>query len=420
MSKKLNLSSNIFLSAILLFVALSTNFGIGVKLGLQKKAENDPYYYLQLARTIASGGGYVAHNSHWPDSPTMRSLPGWPFLISIALRLFPDYSPDMVMRIMSLTINSLFVVILFWLTMLLFHRQSVAFVASIAYCLHPAALFIAYFGCSEPLFLLLVAAGLFFIILRIESPMFISIGSFILGCSCLVRPNFILFIFFVIVISFVLWIKRRSLISFYKLSMICLYITLFLGPIFVWTVRNYTICGHFPVISTLRGHTLYGANNSVVANTLGYWGYWVFPDSIPGERTMAELSQTMSEYEVDKYYFEKGKQYILKNWFFMPRLLLGKFIRAYVPIPFAPIWESYVASLYRWFLYLGVAIGLYFGWKNINPLYRVCLVSMALTNFVMVMIFWGHARFALAIEPFFLPFAGTAAVNCIDGIFKRN
>ena len=415
----MKLSTVIFLSAIVLTVALSINFGIGNHLGMDKKAVSDPYYFLQLARTMASGGGYVAHNSHWPDSPTMRSLPGWPFTLSIALRLFPDFSPDTVMRILSLTINSLIAVGIFWLTFLLFRRLPAAFFAGIAYILHPTALFTAYHGCSEPLFLLLVTVGLLFVTLRMKSALFCCIGSFLLGCSCLVRPNFILFGFFIIIISCILWLKERSFLSCHKILMLCFYIILFAGPTFIWTLRNYTICHHFPVISTLRGHTFYGGNNPVVANTLGYWGYWVFPDSIPGEKTMAELSKSMSEYEVDYYYFEKGKQYILKNWFFMPRLLLGKFIRAYVPIPFGPIWETYIASLYRWLLYLGTAIGLYFGWKKISLFYRVCLVSMALTNFVMVMIFWGHARFALALEPFFLPFLGIAIVTSFYRVSKN-
>jgi hypothetical protein len=156
-----------------------------------------------------------------------------------------------------------------------------------------------------------------------------------------------------------------------------------------------------------------------VANTLGYWGYWVFPDSIPGETTMAELSKTMSEYEVDEYYFKNGKEYLQQNWFTLPRLLLGKFIRAYVPIPFAPIWETYVASLYRWLLYFGTVIGLCFGWKKVSPIYRVCLVSMALTNFVTVMVFLGYVRFAFALEPFFLPLFGIGAIAFFDPFYRK-
>jgi hypothetical protein len=189
----------------------------------------------------------------------------------------------------------------------------------------------------------------------------------------------------------------------------CLLATvLFLIPSTLWACRNYGICGHFPVLSTLRGQTFYGGNNDVVANDLEYWGYWVFPNSIPGETTMLALAASLSEYQVDCYYFTKGKDYARKNWFAMPRLLLGKAIRAYVPVPWKPGLGAYVVSAFRWVVFLSALIGIYLLWRRLNTGCLIIVGAMAMTNLFTVLMFWGCARFSFALEPFLLPFSACA------------
>jgi hypothetical protein len=173
------------------------------------------------------------------------------------------------------------------------------------------------------------------------------------------------------------------------------------------------VCGHFPVLSTLRGQTIYGGNNSVVANDLNYWGYWVFPDSIPGETPMAELAGTRSEYEVDVYYYDRACSYIRENWFGLPRLLLGKLVRAYVPVPWKPQWASYGVCAYRILLYLAAIAGVFLGLRRVPRGYGVLLLAMLLTNIMTVLIFWGVTRFAFVLDPFLLPFAGLAMVRAL-------
>lgn len=413
------LSKDISYLSIVLFVAIAANASISWYLGFERKADNDPYYYLQLARSLAEGRGYVLSDSQWPTSPTMRQMPAWPFFVSIGLRLFPEAMPDIVMRIISLSINSLIAFGIYFITLTLFNRYLVGLTAGIAYAFYPSALILSYMGCSEVLFLLFVAGGVIFIILKPQRPVFKCFGFLLLGCSCLVRANFIVFIIFMALISVWSWRMDRRHFPSRSILWMSFYVVLFLGPTFLWTLRNYTVCGHFPVVSTLRGHTFYGGNNQIVANSLDWWGYWIFPDAIPGEKTISELSETMSEYEVDEYYFEKGKQYILENWFYMPRLLLGKIIRAYVPVPFKPTWQTYIASLYRWFLYVGLIIGMLIGWRESNKVYRVCLISFALVNLLTVLVFWGYFRFAFVLETFLFPYFALGVFH-VSNAFSKN
>jgi hypothetical protein len=175
------------------------------------------------------------------------------------------------------------------------------------------------------------------------------------------------------------------------------------------------VCGHFPVLSTLRGQTFYGGNNTVVAKDFKYWGYWVFPNSIPGEKPMVELAKTLTEYEVDAYYYSKGKQYIAGNPLSMPRLLIGKLVRAYVPIPWRLTRASGVVSAYRWLLYLVALIGIWGWWKHGDGTYRIVFLAIVMTNIATVLVFWGCSRFAFPLDPFLFPFA--AAV--VGGMGRR-
>ena len=204
---------------------------------------------------------------------------------------------------------------------------------------------------------------------------------------------------------------KGSTIRWWSIAILALGVALFLLPSGLWASRNYRVCGHFPVLSTLRGQTLYGGNNDVVANNFTYWGYWVFPDAIPGEKTMAELARSMSEYEVDRYYYEKGKAYIRSHLDSVPRMWMGKLVRAYVPVPWNLTVETGAVSVYRWFLYGVALIGVLRWWRAVDGLYRMTVSAMLLANTATILVFWGCARFAFPLDPFLLPFAAAGLLK---------
>jgi hypothetical protein len=178
-------------------------------------------------------------------------------------------------------------------------------------------------------------------------------------------------------------------------------------------------------------------------NQRKWWGYWIFPNSIPGETPMAELAQTMNELEVDDYYTQQGMTFVKTHWRQMPKLLVGKLIRAYIPIPWTRSMGTIVVSLYRalvgLFSLAGIAalLGMYkrseflllrspfkttqTRTRHPSPIthYSLLITALVLTNVSTVLIFWGCARFAFAIEPFFYPFSGLAAVGVVTWFSKH-
>lgn len=406
---------------VVLVAATAVNLLAGVVYGLRRPMCSDASYFLGIAKSLADGHGYFLKEGFWPDQPTMSRAPAWPFLVSAGLRACRSVSPDLLMRIMSLALNAVVAALVAALALRLFRTAAAALIAGLAWAVYPMALFEACEGNSEILFLGLALTGVLLILERsgteapdggpalpaiqpASSARFLA-GCLTLGCACLVRTNFVLFGVFALV---TLGVCCRFRFSVRAARLLAMGLLLFSLPSGLWALRNYRVCGDFPVLSTLRGQTLYGGNNPVVAETLPYWGYWVFPDVIPGEKTMYELSRTMSEYDVDCYYTRKARAFIRGHKLAMPRLLLGKLIRAYVPIPWKPSLGSYAVSAVRWVLYATALAGLIVAWRRVDRTYRAILAAVMLTNVTTVLLFYGYSRFAFELDPFLLPLSAFA------------
>ncbi len=437
---------------LVLAVALVLNLGVAIGLGLNRPMQSDSFYFLCIAKSLAQGHGYVLQEGFWPAAPTMSRAPGWPWVVSLGLRALPGANPDAMMRVMAGLLNTLAAGLVAGLAWVLFRRRLTAVCSGLAYALYPVALYEAYEGTSEILFIVMALAGTLLLLNRDWRR---PVGVLTLGAAALVRPNFVAWIVFagaVLAWQAVCYGRSRttarsctapgspscgadvssawtdaeaggdtspttgapraahglSATNLHKGLMAVVLILLFLLPPLLWAGRNYHVCGHFPVLSTLRGQTFYGGNNSVVADTLEYWGYWIFPNSIPGEPTMYELSRTMSEHEVDVYYFNRGVAWVRQHAAAMPRLVLGKLIRAYVPVPWKPSAKSAAVAGCRLALYMLSGIGLCLWWRRLDPAFRVVLVAMVLANALTVVLFWGCARFAFELDPVLIPFAALA------------
>lgn len=391
--------------ALVFSAALAANIAAGFALGPSRPLVGDAYYFLQLAESLRDGAGYVVRDGFWPDTPSMRRMPAWPFVASLALRAVPGANPHTAMRVSAMLLNVLAALAVTALAARIVPRPAPAGAVGLAYALHPTALYDAHAGLSEPLFILLAAAGTAALL---GSGRRRAIGALGLGCACLARANFVLWLPLAALSAGVWAFCRRFRPSREQWIQAALAAVLFVLPAGLWMVRNASVSGAFPVLSTLRGQTFYGGNNEVVANQLEHWGYWVFPDSIPGEIPMAQLAAERSELEVDVYYFRRGKTFVRDNARNMPRLWLGKMVRAFVPVPWKPAWPSAAASVYRWGLYLCALAGLCRAGRRLGALYGIALTAMALTALITVLAFWGCARFAFALEPFLLPSAALA------------
>lgn len=389
--------------ACLFGVALILNGLVGGLLGYKRPLESDGAHFLAIAQSLARGQGYRQPLSYWPQEPTAKRLPAWPFVLSMALRAAPSLDPHLMTRLINGLIHGGGAVLMALLVFDLTRRRRGALLGGLVYAAHPTGLFCVQNGLSEPLFLLLCIAGIRIFLGR--GPRSRLLGGGLLGLACLVRANFVLWMAVAVVLALVIVLKQRWARPKRWIPQAVLWagvVVVFYLPLSFWVMRNYLVVGHFPLISTLKGQTFYGGNNRLVATNFTWWGYWVFPDRIAGETPMRELARTRSEYETDQYYLQKGQAFVHTQALLLPQLGLGKLVRAYVPIPWKPAWGSYLVGIYRLALYLGVGLAAR-RVKGLPQSYLMILAALLITNVVTVLLFWGHARFAFAVEPFLIP-----------------
>jgi hypothetical protein len=222
-----------------------------------------------------------------------------------------------------------------------------------------------------------------------------------------VRSNFILLPVMAGLVALPL-LRSPELRSIRAWGMVAMLAAAFWLPSALWMVRNYALSGEFPVLSTIEGETLYGANNSYVASDLSVWGYWVFPNDIPGETAKKDLARTMTERQLDRYYHRKGIAFLKQHWFEVPRLELGKLIRGFVPVPWVAGWGSYAVFLFRAILYAGILLSLK-SFRTLDESYRTIVGGMFLVVLLTVLLYYGTYRFTFCVEVFLIPAVAIAA-----------
>ncbi len=411
--------------AIVLVLACMVNGAALVVWGVSTEVESDAKYFLGIAQNLADGNGYKNPYNYWPNQPTMDRAPGWPVLEAVALKITPgNIASHTIARVLAVLINISNPVLICLLSIIILKKPILSIISGGLYVLHPTALYTTLNALSEPAFVLLLVAGTILVLRKTERQYLPVLGAFLLGLACLIRPNFILFPFVLFGVWFI-WrlfhLPDTGGIDRKKIGGVLASFAVFLAPTSFWMLRNYKVSNEFPIISTLMGQTLYGGNNEIVANDLDVWGHWIFPDKIPDTPSMHSLTETMNEQEINTYYAERGKKYIFSHWRTMPRLLLGKLIRAYGLVPWTAGTTNYLVALFRSGLYLLGTIGVL--WLNIDKsklnLFCLLLASMILVNIATVLIFWGSPRFAFAIEPILCVLAGFGIVRTAEFIYKQ-
>jgi hypothetical protein len=386
---------------IVFVIAIVANAAALLGTSSKSAGDGDGPFYISIARNLAAGKGYVLGESFYPDKPTMGRAPVWPALLAIPALIAPRADDHTLLRDTAACLNSLSAVLLFGITWTLSRNLWVSVVAGLGYAAYPVALALTAGGNSEIPYVFVAGLGIFHILRRGRSE---YVGALVLGLSPLVRSNFVLLPVMAAVAACWVLRTRRQWVHFAILA------ALFWLPSGLWIARNYAVSGEFPVLSTIEGETLYGANNEHVATDLKDWGYWVFPNDIPGETAKRELAQTMSERQIDRYYHQKGMAYLKAHWPELPRLEVGKVVRAFVPVPWVANWSSDAVFFCRAILYPAILLTLR-TFVSLPGLYRLIVTGMFLVLVVTVLIYYGTYRFTFCVEVFLIP---AVAIGAFD------
>jgi hypothetical protein len=376
-----------------------------VRMDPNSPVHRDGPYYIGLARSMAAGRGYYLEASFWPDKPEVGRSPLWPALLTLPSFLFSHANDNALLRYTGAAVHGGAAALLMLLTFQLTGSLVGSVLAGVFLGLYPPASALVFGGYSEPVYLLVTFAGL---ILAFEGGKLAWFGVLLGGIGVLSRSNYV--VLPEILLGVTALFRPKSLRSWSNLRLWVLGAVLFSTPSAIWIVRNYAVSGYFPVLSAMEGETLYGGNNARVANDLNWWGYWIMPNEIPGEQTKQALAATRTEVELNKYYHDRAVEFIRDNWFSWPRLLVGKLVRGFVPVPWAPLAASYVAFLCRACVYAAF-IAACFLWRGHNVPYSLLVGAMFLVTLETTVIYYGAFRFTFCVEPFLFPFIVAAGVG---------
>jgi hypothetical protein len=265
--------------------------------------------------------------------------------------------------------------------------------------LSPGAVSFILTGLSETLFLLLTVAA---VVALLSGGRRHYLAALCFGLTPLVRTNFVLMPALIVALLLIFPKARLEFVREKPARIGVLLIIAYL-PVMLWAARNYTLTGRMFLLSSLEGETLYGSNNEVVATDLASWGYWIFPDAIPGEARKLDVARGRTDADLNDYYNAKAVAWFKTHLRDYPRLVLGKMIRALVPVPWIPHASTWVAFSYRFLLDV-LFIALAQWWcAAANRLYLMVLCAMFSIVLITTVVYYGSFRFTHCAELFFIP-----------------
>jgi hypothetical protein len=389
--------------ALVFFISLIMLVGVTLAWGSSRKFNPgaDSEQYMAIGQSLASGNGFKNPVSPWPNLPDYARMPGWPAIISFGIRVAPSVTPEAVTRYSNAVCLSLAGAFFCALSTLLGAARKFSTAAGLSVSLSPSLVYLSIEGMSEISFVMIISMGLTALL---ASRRWLYPASVILGTAALVRSNFILVPLAFLFLVFLLRSNREECRNQLTLTSAILACLLAATPAVVWTLRNAEVTGR-PLLSSIEGETFYGSNNAVTANNLEYWGYWVMPDNIPGEVPKLKLAHQLgSDMALSDYYHQKGIAWLSSNVSALPRLELGKFVRAFVPIPWIPHPASYAAFFCRFLLYVLWVVLFPLWWPHMRRTYLLFCLALAITHLITTALYYGVFRFTHCyIEIFFVP-----------------
>jgi len=369
-------------------------FAIAARTGLNKPfiPGDDNSQYASIAASVARGHGYKDPVGVWPTKAATDRVPVFPLVLSIGMRLDPRASEQVISRVTNLVCLALAGIAMGALCRRLGLRPGACLVGGLCLSLAPVLISLALQGLSEICFLLVVTAGL---VLVFSNPRCFYPGCVVIGLGTLVRPNFIVVPFFFAALALLVTYARKQLTGSMALRG-ALALCLTTLPALLWMVRNDAITGRFPLLTTDYGETFYGSNNDVTANQLQYWGYWTFPDNIPGETPKKILATRMNDVDLNDYYYQRGADWIESHPSALPRLLLGKTIRSLALVPWSdsPSWQEFAVFTLRLVFLALVLITMPYWWHAIDRRYLLFLGALAISHAVTTVMMYGLVRFS--------------------------
>ena len=282
--------------------------------------------YHNSAISMLNGTGYPAHGS----LPFVRP-PLYPFLLTIVYFFF-NHETYLTARLFNAVLDTAACFVFYKLFLLVWNNRRTAILASLIYVFNPLYLFFSARVRVEALFILLVAAGVYFLIKEYKKD-FPSWGKIFLigvifGLSILCRSNATMILGLV-----PLWLIYCNLKNWNKGALLgfgfALGCVLIIAP---WSIRNYHKYGEMIIITDGFGYAFWISNTDIKIDNLSARNYreYIESDNRLWEATakVEEEIKGKSYKEREAHYTNLSFQYIRNNfptWLWLNVLKFAEF-----------------------------------------------------------------------------------------------
>ncbi len=348
--------------------------------------------YWVLAQTVARGEPY----EYGPSGPRIFRTPGYPVMLAPIFLVFGDNPPVMPARVLSVLFGT-FAVLGVWLLAKRLYGVRAANLAALATAVYPGLIALSVPILSEAPFCALIPFQLLLWTLASQADkkgiaLLLAFGTGVLGAAVtLVRPSWLLFMPFAIVVGLILSRQRarEALIAAGVMAGLIFGMT-------PWWIRNAQVTGHFVPTTLQVGASLYDGWNPMAtgASDMSY-----VPEFLAQERQaeadgLVDTTDTF-EYRLDRRMRDAAMDWAKQHPGDVLRLAAVKFARIWNAWPNEPAFSRpavrlAVAATYLPLLLLGLlgaCQALRRGWP-----YILCFLP-ALYLTLLHMIFIGSIRY---------------------------
>jgi 4-amino-4-deoxy-L-arabinose transferase-like glycosyltransferase len=389
---------------LLLRLAFSFLYWVG------KPLTHDEREYLELARSLAAGRGFVYSESY--DSGTAQQFgraPGYPlFLAATGAGRAPADGVPASVKISQAAVGAVAV----WLIGVLASRWAgprAGIVAAAVAAVYPPLVWIAAYALSETLYAALALGAVLLVQIAADrsaaeprsraSYGFAAAAGSITGAAILVRPAMLFFLPLALV-----WLalRRRALTA-------ALLLLVSIAVVTPWTIRNARVYGRFVLVASEGGVTFWTGNHPLAK---GEGDLAANPEIKRAELEFRRAHAGLTAEQLEPLYYRDALAHISAHPFWWAGLLARKAV--FTVIPTGPSYTLHssryrVASVASYLLLLPfAAAGAVRQWRS--PRRPVALLLLAASAVLVSLIFFPQERFRIPVfDPVLIVCAGALA-----------
>jgi 4-amino-4-deoxy-L-arabinose transferase-like glycosyltransferase len=394
------------LLAVVFALALALRIGVAISFeGLSSPpnatAQPDQVDYEWFAYRLSAGDGFTDRTG----APTASRPPG------TSLTLFPIYALSgrsfLLGRLWFCLLSAATCLATAWVARPCFGRPA-ALLAAAWLAVYPGHFYYPMHFVSEVPYALLITLACGFAVRALDDAAIAPnvAAGMMWGLAMLTRPQAL----FVVPVAWLfLWRSPRARWNRYaRCLMVQTAVTL--AVLLPWAARNSVQLGT-PTLTTVGGHTFWGAHNDIVLHTPQLRGSWVRTSDLVDGRHPLNGSEVEREAAAWRY----GAQFVRSNWIAMPGLALMKVWRLVSPFESTSNRVVLWAFAIAWLLTAPWVVAGLAMLGRAAPSGAVLLVPI-LATVVSSVVFYGSVRFRDSMLPLLIVFAARGVVEWVPNL----